>query len=155
MQFSAKQDIEAPIKTVFENMATFEVYERAAMRRGAEVRRKDTLAEPGVGAQWDVRFMLRGKQRDLTLEVTSFVPPTELVVSLNSKNISGSVRCELFALSKTRTRLMVATEFRPLNLPARLLIQSLKLTKSTLSQKYQTRISDFAAEIETRHRDTV
>ena len=155
MQFSAQQDVEAPIEAVFESMATFEIYERAAMRRGADVRRNDTLAIPGAGAQWDVRFMLRGKQRDLALEVISFIPPTELVVSLNSKNITGTVRCELFALSKTRTRLMVATEIRPLTLPARLLVQSLKLTKSTLSQKYQTRIADFAAEIETRSGDTV
>ncbi|MGA9434540.1 MAG: SRPBCC family protein [Roseobacter sp.] len=154
MQFSARQDIEAPIEIVFENMTTFEVYERAAMRRGAEVRRNDTLTSPGAGAQWDVRFMLRGKERDLMLEVLSCVPPTDLVVSLNSKNITGSVRCDLFALSKTRTRLTVITEIRPLTLPARLLIQSLKLTKSTLTQKYKTRIADFAAEIEARQADT-
>lgn len=155
MQFSAQQDIEAPIEAVFEKMTAFEVYERAAMRRAAEVRRSDVLPAPGVGAKWDVLFMLRGKKRDLALEVTTYVPPTDLVVSLESKNITGSVRCELFALSKTRTRLIVETEIRPLTLPARLLVQSLKLTKSALTEKYKTRIADFAAEIETRHTDTV
>jgi uncharacterized protein YndB with AHSA1/START domain len=154
MQFSTQQDIEAPIETVFENMTSFEVYETAAMRRGAEVRRKDTLSSPGVGAQWDVRFMLRGKERDVAVEIVTFVPPTDLVIGLGSRNITGSVRCELFPLSKTRTRMIVAAQIKPLTLPARLLIQSLKLTKKTLAEKYKSRIADYAADIEARHRDT-
>lgn len=155
MQFSTQQDIEAPIETVFENLTCFELFERAAMRRGVEVRRKDSKTTFGVGTQWDVRFMLRGKERDVAVEIATCVPSTDLVVALLSDNIAGAVRCELFSLSKTRTRVAVVTELTPKTLPARLIIQSLKLTKSTLNQKYKARIAEFAAEIEARYRDTI
>jgi hypothetical protein len=70
---------------------------------------------------------------------------------MQSENIVGEVTCELFALTRNRTRMTVGTEIRPLNLPARLLIQSLKLTKAKLSAKYAERVRAFVAEIETRH----
>ncbi len=150
MQFSARQDIDAPIDRVFDMLAEFEIYERAAMRRGAEVCRNDALSEAAVGAQWDVQFMMRGKERQVALQVVTFARPNELVVDMNSKNITGSVRCDLFALSKMRTRATIVTEIKPLTLPARLLIQSAKLTKGTMTQKYKTRIAEFAREIEER-----
>ncbi|EKD59823.1 MAG: hypothetical protein ACD_54C01115G0002, partial [uncultured bacterium] len=43
MRFATKQDIEAPIADVFRLLSDFESWERAAMRRGAEVARTDKL----------------------------------------------------------------------------------------------------------------
>ena len=68
MQFSTKEDIEAPIAEVFDMLYEFESFERAAMRRGAEVRRVDDLAAPGVGMMWQAVFDLRGKRREVELE---------------------------------------------------------------------------------------
>lgn len=150
MHFSTQQDVAAPIAQVFASLTRFEVYERAAMRRGAEVVRKDGLGAAAVGARWDARFMLRGKERELAIEIAAFEPPTDMVLSLNSKNITGAVRFELFALTKNRTRMTVETDVRPLTLAARLFIQSLSLTKAALNKRYRTRIADFAAEIEAR-----
>lgn len=150
MHFSSQQDVDAPIEQVFEMLTRFDIYERAAMRRGAEVVRKDALNEVGLGAHWHATFALRGKMREIAIEVATFVPPTDMVLSLNSRNITGAVRFELFALSKSRTRMMVETDLRPLTLAARLFIQSLSLTKSALNKRYRTRIADFAADIEAR-----
>jgi hypothetical protein len=151
MKFSTREDIEAPIRDVFEMLSDFSVYERAAMRRGAEVRRTDRLAQPGVGATWQVQFKLRGKQRQLDLEVVKYAAPTDLVVSLTSKNITGQVTCELFALSRARTRIICAIEVKPLTLTARLLIQSLKLTKKSLDQKYKDRVAELITDMEDRY----
>ena len=56
MKFSTKEDIDAPIDAVFEMLCEFDQFERAAMRRGAEVQRVDQLAEPGVGMLWEAAF---------------------------------------------------------------------------------------------------
>jgi uncharacterized protein YndB with AHSA1/START domain len=150
MNFSTQQDIEAPVARVFDALTQFDRYERAAMRRGAEVVRKDGGVDARIGAQWDTRFMLRGKQRQMTVEIVTLEPPTDMVLSLNSRNITGSVRFELFALSKSRTRVAVVTDIRPLTLPAKLFFQSLTLTKATLNKRYRNRIAEFATEIEAR-----
>ena len=56
MKFSTNEDVEAPIDAVFEMLCDFESFERAAMRRGAEVQRVDQLVAPGVGMIWDAVF---------------------------------------------------------------------------------------------------
>lgn len=150
MHYSAQYDIEAPIERVFCEITRFDHYERAAMRRGADVVRKDRLQDPGLGARWDTCFMLRGKARDLSIEVVTFEPHSDLVLVLNSSNVTGAVRFELFALSKTRTRLTVVTDVRPLTLAARVFLKSLNLSKSALNKRYGAKISEFGEEVEAR-----
>ncbi len=151
MHFSSQQDVAVPIAQVFDTLTQFDIYERAAMRRGADVVRKDTLGEAAAGAHWQARFMLRGKERDLAIEIATFQRPTEMVLSLNSSNLTGAVRFELFALSKSRTRMTVETDIRPLTLSARLFVKSLSLTKPALNKRYSTRIADLVADIEARN----
>ncbi|MFK7744458.1 MAG: SRPBCC family protein [Roseobacter sp.] len=151
MKFSTRQDVDAPIDRVFEMICAFDVYERAAMRRGADVIRLDSLDAPGIGAKWDVQFTMRGKQRFVSLEVVEFDTPTEITVSLSSRNVIGGVHVELFSLSRSRTRMLVGVEVTPITLAARLFLQSLKLTKSSLNRKFENRIAEHAKDIEERH----
>lgn len=145
MKFSTREDIAAPIDEVFEMLCDFDRFERAAMRRGAEIQRQDNLPEPGKGAEWDVRFRMRGKERQAKLNVVTFDRPEELVVALSSQGVVGEMSFELIALSLTKTRMIVALDLRPLTLPARLLLQSLKLTKTSLNSKYKARIAEYVA----------
>ncbi len=55
------------------------------------------------------------------------------------------------SLSRSRTRIMVALELKPQNLSARLLVQSLKLAKNSLTKKFKKRVGDYAKDMEDRY----
>ncbi len=152
MKFSTKEDIEAPIAAVFDMLCDFEMFERAAMRRGAEVQRTDTKTEPGVGVGWNAAFNMRGKRRQVEIEMVTFEKPNEMVFECRSQGLMTLMTLELVALSRNRTRVMVVIDIKPLNLSARLLVQSLKLAKTSLTKKYKLRIAEFARSLEERHK---
>ncbi len=150
MKFSAREDIEAPIEAVFDSLCDFERIERQALRRGADVRRVDTMTSPGVGVSWDASFRLRGKQRDMRLTMDRFERPTELAVAAKSSGMDGMFVIELMSLSQTRTRMAVSLEMKPLNLSTRLLVQSLKLAKASLNKRFKLRVAEYANQMEQR-----
>jgi carbon monoxide dehydrogenase subunit G len=152
MKFSTNEDVEAPIDAVFEMLCDFETFERAAMRRGAEVQRVDQLKVPGIGMMWNAVFELRSKRREVQVEMVTFDAPNEIVLETTSPGMIGSMNFELIALSRARTRVRVELEIKPLNLSARLLVQSLKLAKNSLTKKYKLRIAEFARNMEDRHK---
>ncbi len=155
MKFSAKEDIEAPIEFVFEQVTDFTAFERSALRRGAEVQRVDSLAEPGPGMAWDASFKLRGRKREVNIELASIDPPNGLVVSSRSPAMGGELVVDLVALSRGRTRMSVDIEISPKNLAARLLVQSLKLARSKLNKRFRKRVAGHAEEIEDRYKKAV
>ena len=79
MKFSSKEDIEAPIDRMFDMLSEFELFERSAIRRGAEVQRRDNLSSPAVGISWDARFELRGKPRRARIVLAQYDRPDLLI----------------------------------------------------------------------------
>ena len=150
MKFSTREDVDAPIADVFEALCDFDAFERAAMRRGAEVTRKVEPEGSGLGAKWDVALVMRGKAREITLEVTDAREPEFLTVSMTSKSFLGSLGVELIALSRSKTRMVIGFEVRPQNLSARVLVQSAKLTKPKLDAKFRDRVALQVREMESR-----
>lgn len=151
MKFTTKEDVEVPIEAVFDMLCDFESFERSAMRRGAEVQRVDQMTRPGVGMTWKVAFDLRGKRREMELEMVSFERPEEMVLESTSPGLLGQMKFELMPLSRSRTRVLVELEVKPLNLSARLLVQSLKLAKTSLTNKYKQRVAEYAKSMEDRY----
>ncbi|MGR3372468.1 MAG: SRPBCC family protein [Pseudooceanicola nanhaiensis] len=152
MKFVAKEDIEAPIDFVFDQVSDFEGFQRSAMRRGATITRKDDLPAQGVGMEWDARFVLRGRKREVTAKLTEYDPPNGLRFEGTSQGMEAACWIELIALSRTRTRLKLHLDLRPQNLSARLLVQSLKLAKANLTKRLQLRVADYAGTVEERAR---
>ncbi len=151
MKFSTNEDIEAPIDAVFDMFCDFESFERSAMRRGAEVQRVDNMAVPGVGMTWRAAFEMRGKPRQIELEMVTFDRPHEIVLESTSPGMLGTTGFEMIALSRNRTRVKVELEIKPLNLSARLLVQSLKLAKNSLTKKFKLRVAEYARGMEDRY----
>lgn len=152
MKFTTKQDIEAPLSQVWATVADFEAWERAAMRRGADVARTDSLRAVAAGIGWAARFLYRGKDRKMTIGLTAFDAPNRMAFKANSQAVEADVHIELMEMAARRTRMHVATEIHPLSLGARLFLQSLRLARARVDRKFQARIAQLAREIETRAR---
>lgn len=152
MKFSSHEDIEAPIEEVFGDVTDFQAFERQALRRGAEVQRVDDLIQPGPGMMWDAAFDLRGKRREVRIELTRLDPPNGLLAESRSPGMEGRFEVDLVALSRGRTRLSVTLSLEPKTLSARLLVQSMKLARKSLTRRFRKRVADFATELENRHK---
>lgn len=152
MQFSAKQDIEVPIESVFAAVTDFDGFTTQALRRGAEVVRVDPLTGPCAGMTWQVGFEFRGKRRDMEIELLEVVRPSDLKMRSTTSGLDGHMTLELVALSRQRTRLGIELELAPKTLSARLLIQSLKLARASLSKRLRKRLEGFARATEERFR---
>ncbi|MCI2399424.1 SRPBCC family protein [Aliiroseovarius subalbicans] len=151
MKLSTREDVAAPIDAVFRAVSDFDGFERAALRRGAEVARTDTLSAPGVGMTWAAQFPYRNRERKADLRLANYDPPHGLELFSKVSGIEAVVAIDLVALSRTRTRMNLSIDLRPKTIPARLMIQSMKLAKSNLTKRFQKRVAGFAQDIEDRY----
>ena len=152
MKLDTIRDIEAPIDFVFGQMSDFRAIERAAMRRGAEVQRTDDLTRTGPGMTWDASFEFRGRTREIRLELKEYAPPEGMIFATRSPSLSGRFAVELVALSRRSTRVKVDMKMQPETLSGKLLVQSMKLARKTLTSRMENRMAAYATEIEQRFR---
>ena len=151
MQFTSKEDIEAPIGEVYVVLADFESFERSAIRRGIEVQRNgEHPRPPQVGMSWDVAFTVRGKRRETVITLIACEKPVTMTFQASGTGLDGVMEIELLALSPRRTRLSVTLELSAQTMSARLFVQSLKLAKSNLNKRFRLKVADFARAIEDR-----
>lgn len=152
MKLTSRQDIEAPVAFVFEALKDFEGWERAAMRRGADVARTDKLRDVMPGLSWLVKFAYRGKERKLALRLTHLEPPTLLGFSGTGTSLDGLAGIDLLELASRRTRVSVTLDVRPKTIAARVILQSLRLAKARLNRRFTDRVGQYCHEIEARYR---
>ena len=150
MHLSSRTDIEAPIDFVYAALTDFEGWERAAMRRGAEVTRTDKLRAIGIGMSWKVRFQFQGKERVVDIRLLGLEPDAKLSFTGKGKLLEGDLSIELLSLSPKRTRIVVHLAVRPLTLGARLLLQSAKLARARLQSRFNKRLRQLSTDIEQR-----
>ena len=152
MKLTAKEDIEAPIGFVNSVLTDFETWERAAMRRGADVERLDRLHAPGPGMKWRVGADYRGKKRVVEIEILKLLAEQNLTFSFAAKPAEGVLSIDVAEMGPRRTRLVVNMEVKPRTLAARLFLQSLKLAKAKVTRRFALRLSQVGADIEDRYR---
>ncbi len=152
MKFSAKQDIEAPAAFVFQALSDFEAWERAGMRRGAEIARSDKLRSAGAGMAWNVSFPFRGKLRKMDVRLLGIVPNSKLEFAALSGALDATLTVDIVEMSTRRVRLHATANITPLTLTAKLFIQSLRLARARADRKFTQRIQQIAGDIEERYR---
>jgi len=152
MKFKTKEDIEAPLAYVYAALSDFDYWERAAMRRGADIERTDSLRTPGPGMSWKVAFQYSGKPRNLAVTLLALEPEQRITFDSVGVPAGAGLDIELAEMGPKRTRVTVEVELKPKTLAARVIVQSLRLAKAKVQRKYEVRIAQVAAEIEDRYR---
>lgn len=154
MKLTAKQDISAPADQVFRLLSDHRAWERIAIRRGAEVRRLDSLKETGTGMvagmEWHARFAFRGRRRDVHITLVDYQPPARLGFAAETSLYVGALGIDVLRMSPGRSRVHVAIEVKPKTLAARLMLQSLRLAKSRLERRLHRRLVQLANDMENR-----
>lgn len=145
MKFSTRADMEAPAGKVFDTLSDFGAFERFARRKGVEVTRQTAGAE---AQGWHLRFALRGRMREMSVRLTDFERPEKMLFAAESKSFEMEFTLTLIALSKSRTRLGVELNIRPRTLSGRLLLQSMRLAKSSNSRRFEAAVQTFAGRLE-------
>ena len=151
MKLSTREDIEAPITYVHGRISDFPGFERRALRQGIDVSRRDA-GDPVVGTIWDIAFEFRGRARKVQAELTKLEPEQAIEIEGQSDGLIAVTQVDLVALSATRTRVIVSFDMRAKTLTARLLLQSLKLAKAKMTQRFAARVLDYAENIEDDYR---
>ncbi len=150
MEFKSRQDLEAPQDRVFAALSDFEQVERRLLKRGVDVRRSEGSDPAEEGTRWSARFKLRGKRREAEVVLERYRPPEEMVFFLTVSGLEARTRLDFIALSPGRTRVQMTSELTPRTLSARLVVQSMKLSKGKLDRKLDTRMEEYARELEAR-----
>jgi len=151
MQFATTEDIDVPAAYVFARIIDVSRHERRAMRRGAEVVRRDGRGPVHVGSAWDVAVVHRGKLRELSMEIVGLQAPTRLAFAGRSRLLLGSAEVRLIALSATTTRVKVVSKIKADTLQGRLLLQSLKIARSSLNRRFQAVIAQQLRQLVTNY----
>ncbi|MDN5787532.1 SRPBCC family protein [Pseudorhodobacter sp.] len=152
MKLTAKEDIEAPIAFVDGFLTDFDNWERAALRRGAEVERLDRLPKPAAGMEWKICFPYRAKQRDAQITLTKIEQERALSFLGIGRPVEAVLDVDMAEMGPRRTRVHVQIDIKPRTLAARLFVQSLRLAKSKVTKRYAQHLSQLAADIEDRYR---
>lgn len=152
MKLSCQQDVDAPADFVLAQITDFEGWERAAMRRGVDVARTDTLARPGPGMEWASTFRYRGRDRRVTVRVDRVTAEGQVGFVITAATADGTLNVEVLAMAASRARMLISVEVKPKTFAAKLFVQSLRLARARVERKLAQRARMLADEIEARHR---
>lgn len=147
MKLSTREDIDRPIAEVFAAMADFEAFEKRITARGIALDRRPGAAPPETGAGWQAAVDWRDRRYDVVAELVSFDPGTGYAIESRFGGVVSLAVVDLVALARGKTRLFVSVDLTPTSLSSRLLIQSLRLTKGSLTKRFKTRVAGLADEI--------
>ena len=152
MRLSTREDIEAPLSYVFGLCADTAGWEKAAIRRGVDVVRTDKLTGTQPGMSWTIGGKWRGKMRRGVLKLAAIDPMNSMLFHGSGESFDIHLEMEFVELSARRSRIILRTDIKPRSLAARLIVQSMKLARGRIEQKYEARIAMICKDIEARWR---
>lgn len=150
MKLSGQEDIGLGIEEAFRCATDLDFLERQVLRRGIDIVRTDRLEMPGVGATWTAKPDWNGRTYPMILEISDWQSPERAGLVANAKGLEGDLTAEFLALSPQVTRLRLVLTIRAKTFRDRMLLKSVELAKSRLSEKFSNFVQDFARNTENR-----
>jgi len=147
MKFSTREDAQAPAEYVFDALSDFERFERLLLQRGTDVQRLDTLSDKAPGMQWNVGFRFRGRGRKAHIILNDYVAPQKMRLSSVTGGLEVEMTIEADPLPRDRTRVKIGLDLKPKTLSARLLVQSMKLAKTKMDDRFKNSIAQYLAQV--------
>jgi hypothetical protein len=86
----------------------------------------------------------------IEIELADYEPPNKLIFTGGTDSFDAEVLVELIALSARETRATMTVDLKPKTLAARLILQSARLTKGSITKRIRKQLNKFALEIENR-----
>ena len=138
------ETVAAPASAVFAQLSDFDDLARQLRERGARVER---LADGAQGLPtWRVRISWRGVERDLHVAVTERAPDSRVRAAVTSSEFSGAITATVTP-EGAGARLTVSGQAHGATLPARMLLQSLRLGQGRIAAGLQRRLRRYCDRI--------
>lgn len=150
MKLTAREDIFAPTDAVFEQLVDARALEHGVLRRGLDLKRSNNGDQLTEGEELSTTFRFRGRKRDISGRIREMRRPEHIVFDARTGGMELVSVVNLVPLSPQHTRIDLTINLKPKTLSARLLVQSLKLTRSTVDRKMKRRLREFAKTLEKR-----
>ncbi|PWJ22375.1 SRPBCC family protein [Jannaschia seohaensis] len=147
MQFTATEEIAAPIDAVWARVTDFDGFAAAIRKRGGKVERKGDAAY-GPGAAWTGAAEVLGKVRKVEVQVTRMDVPERLKLAAQAEGLDIDLTVKLEALSEARTRLTISSTATARSVRAKVVLQPIKLAQGKLAERFAGRVAGFARRIE-------
>ncbi|PIB26049.1 hypothetical protein BFP76_13865 [Amylibacter kogurei] len=151
MELKTKRTVQAPVEMVFQEFSNFVWFESVALSRGLDIERTDALLDVQEGISWHLSGRIRGKQRDVDINVTKYNPPRATGFRCESKAIDSQIDIRFTPDGPARTKVKIIIAPTAKNISARLMLQSVKLAQKTIEKRISSRMKDFCASIEKKY----
>ncbi len=147
MKFVHSRDLNVPVEFLFGRASDFAAFESRAPAHGVEVHRL-TGGPVGLGCQWQIAGILRGKPRQAEVELTRISAPDHLTIVGHSGDYWLSVSLNFIALTKRSSRLEVLIEAKGATLRSRIALQTLRLARGRIAKRLKAAITQAAKKVE-------
>ena len=150
MKLSSQKIVEAPIAQVYAAILDFDAFEDILKGRGTKIERTGSVAPPDPGAQWNARFEWRERPYDLQAELISVDEGHGYAIESKGNGITCMAVVDLQEASSTETKLFVSFDLGATSFASKLLLQTLRVTGTSLNRRLDKRVETFAAKLARR-----
>jgi hypothetical protein len=151
LKLTAKTDLDVPVDFLHAYLSDSAAWEHEATRRGVEIERPADMPLSGVGAGWRIKVPFRGRVRKVLLRVDEIVQDEIIAYSFEGQSLVGNTWLETKLLSPRRSRLKVTIEAKPKTLAARLFLNTLRLARRKVEDRFEKRVGQLGARIEQQY----
>lgn len=148
MKFSTRMDTELNAADLFAAISDFDRLKTSIRRRRAQVKR---LAPEVTGSMaWDIAFDWRGKRREFRFALSRHDPDEIIRLTGVSEAFDIVIDLMVVAMSRARARLICRADVRPRTMKARLVLQTAKLGKTQLDQRFAREVAQMLDQLTAR-----